>query len=302
MPQITPQSRVQINADPENFQQPRRSITQSTGMNMPKLGKPAEAAQTGQPATTEGSAAPAVTLSPHLTALARKQQDFQKKVQEQRDKEAAWEKEKAAYVPRDSFKAKATQNAEAALADLGLSYEEITNLLIAQKNGADPVQALAEEVKQLKASQEDSVNKQFDAVIKNYKTEAKNLVTKDTTKFAFLEANPEWIDGAVQYIVDEWEANPDNVVSIEDALDLAEENLRDDAKKHAAILEKLNPKTPVQEQVPSLGKKTLPPPKTQAPRTLTQAVESTSVTRTYNQFQHMSMKERIAAAVARASK
>lgn len=311
MPTITPQARVQINSDPENFQQPRRTIVQSTQSGSGKLepftstgavNLPKKPVQNGQTVTPEETTAPAVTLSPQLTALARQQQKLQKEIQAQRDKEASWEKEKAGYIPKEQIQVKAKKNAEEALKEaMGMSYEELTNLVLTQQNGGDPVAALSEEVKALKASQEENANKQFDAVIRQYKNEAKTLIQKDPTKFAFLEANPEWVDGAVQYIVDEWEADENNVISLDDALALAEENLRDDAKKQSAVWDKINKPAEATEEVPAVAKRSLPPPKTTAARTLTHAVES-APTRSFNQFQHMSMKERIAAAVARASK
>lgn len=306
MPTIIPQVRAQINADPENFQQPRRSITQSTGMIMPPKAQTVAAApklpQTGQPVTQVDPAAQAPALSPQLTALTRQKQKLQQEIQAQRDKEVEWEKQKAAYVPRDSIKTRLQQNAAEVLAELGVNYDELTNLLVTQQNGGDPVQALAAEVKELKTAQSQAADKQFQAIVNQYKAEAKSLVSKDAQKFAFLEANPEWIDGAVQHIVDEWEENPDNIVSIDEALALAEETLRDDAEKSAAVLAKVKKPAVTQEEAPvTPGTKTLPPPKTTAPRTLSHSVESTP-TRTYNQFQHLSPRERLQQAIARATK
>lgn len=313
MPTITPQARPAA-VDPANFHQPRKHITHSTGMG-PSIrnkgaGAPTEVAEAtqvqapvGQPIIPESTQAPAVTLSPQLTALTRSQQKLQKEIQAQRDKEANWEKEKASYVSKESIKTRLQQNAAEALAELGTNYEEITNLHVAQLNGADPVAALEAKVKAIEDSQVQATEKQFEAIIKQYKSEAGKLVKADAQKFAFLDANPDWIDGAVQYIVDEWEANPDKEVSLDEALALAEENLRDDAKKHASILEKIKAPQTTAEAPVIPGKKTLPPPRTAtAARTLTHAVESGTPTRTTNQFQHMNMKERLAAAVARASR
>ena len=309
MPTITASERPKV-VDSENFQQPRRTIRASTGMNMPKAAAipqtPPSSPQTGQSTPVVDPTVPAVTLSPQLTALARQQQKLQREIQAQRDKEAAWEKEKSGYIPKESVRAKAQQNAVEALQEaMGMSYEELANLMITQQNSADPVQKLAAEVEQLKTNQVEQTNKQFDAIVKQYKAEATTMVKKDANKFAFLEANPEWIDGAVQHIVDEWEANPDNVVSIDDALALAEETLRDDAKKAAQTLAKLEgPKTPApapQTNVPT-GRRQLPPPQNTAARTLTQSMESGAPTRPKNQFQHLSMKERLDAAIQRAQR
>lgn len=303
MPTITTQARAAIGSGPEDFRMPHKTITQPTGMNLPKIEKPipapldpSEPQKTGQLGISEETPAKAVTLSPQLTALARRQQKLQAEIQAQREKETEWEKQKAEYVPRSGFKAKLQQNAAEALKEFGTDYEELTRLLLEQQNGADPVKALASEVEQLKKAQEDGVNKQFEAIVSQYKAEAKTLVSKEAEKFAFIQANPEWIDGAVQYIVDEWEADNNNVISLEDALALTEDSLRIEAKKQADILAKIEG-TKKPDPAPE---KTLPPPRSGA-RTLTEKVEA-APTRTYNQFQHMSMKERIAQAVARAQR
>jgi hypothetical protein len=303
MPTITPQARAQVNADPENFQQPRRTITQATGMNSPRIDRsqPTAAApklpQTGQGTTPEAPGS-AVTLSPQLTQLARRQQKLQQEVQSQRDKEAAWEKEKAGYVPKDSLKAKAQQNAVEALQEsLGMSYEELTNLMITQQNGADPVRALEAKISKLETDQVENTNRQYEATIKQYKAEASTLVSKDTKKYFLIDKQGAQ-DAVVQHIVDTWEENPEKVLTVEDAANDIEEFLREEAKKQKAYLDELDgPK-----EVPQAGLKKLPPPQKQAPRTLSQSQESSGQSRTYPQFQHLSMKERIAAAMAKAQR
>lgn len=302
MPTITPQARVQVNPDPENFQQPRRTIKVSTGMVVPEKVATVDQTkidQTGQSGTTEVAPGPAVTLSPQLTAIARRQQKLQQEIQAQRDKEMAWEKEKASYVPKDSLKAKFQQNADEAIMEaFGITYEELTNTLIAQKNGVDPVQELTKKIEKLETDQKDNVSKQYDATINQYKREANELVSKDSKKY-FLINKKKAQDAVVQHIVDSWEENPDNVLTIEQAASEVEEFLREEAKQEKAYLEELEgPKEVIQDQ----AQKRLPPPKTAAPRTLSQSVETGTATRVKNQFQHMSMKERIAAATSRAQK
>lgn len=301
MPTITPQARATIGSSPESFQMPRKTVTQATGMTLPTPETaPATAPdpKTGQSAITEDTtSAQAVTLSPQLTALARKQQKLQSEIQAQREREAEWAKKEADYVPKSDFKTKLQQNAVEALKALGTDYEELTRLLLEQQSGADPVRSLQAEVQKLKATQEENVNKQYEATLKQYKAETTALVSRDAKKYFLIDKEGAH-DAVVQHIVDTWEENPDQVLTVEEAANDIEEFLRDEAKKKKALLEELE--GPAVEKT---EEKKLPPPKAQAApvKTLTQSVETTP-TRSFNQFQHLSMKERIAQAVQRAQR
>jgi hypothetical protein len=301
MPTITPTGRATVGASPDEYRLPRSSVTAATGMGLPSLKQvnppvaEGGAEKTGQPDTKEETTAPAVTLSPQLTALARKQQKLQQEIQAQREKEQEWAKKEADYVPKSTFKAKLQENAAEALKDLGTDYDELTRLLLEQQNGADPVKALEAKIQKLESSQEETVNKQYEATIKQYKKETSDLVAKDPKKF-FLIAKEGAEEAVVQHIVDTWEENPDTVLTVEEAASEIEEFLREEAKKKKALLEELEGPPPQKTE-----EKKLPPPRTSSVRTLTEQVES-APTRTYNQFQHLSMKERIAQAIARAQK
>ena len=210
-------------------------------------------------------------------------------------------RKRTSYVAKADFKAKAQQNAAEALKDLGLSYDEITELLLNQQNGSDPVRALQTKVEQLEKSQEDNVNKQFEATIKQYQAEANKLIQSDPKKF-FLIQKEEAHKAVVQHIVDTWEADPEQVLSVEEAANDIEEFLREEAKQKKAYLDELEgPKEPTEETAPKQPAKKLPPPQTAA-RTLTQQVESGTPAKNYQQFQHMSMKERLQAAIQKAQR
>ncbi len=304
MPTISHQSRPQVGGTSQEAAPTRTTITASTGMTMPNKTAPIPGAapvKTGQPGITEETPAAAVTLSPQLTALARKQQRLQSEIQAQREKEAQWTAREADYIPKSTIQAKAKQNAAEALKEaLGMDYEELTALLIAQQNGNDPVTSLRSEVDQLKRSQEENVNKQYEATLKQYRNETDSLVAADTKAFHFLNKGKkagEWGDDCpvVKHIVETWEENPDKVLTVSQAAKEIEEFLREDAKAKAAALRELD--QPAEE---TTQQKRLPSPKSGA-RTLTQSVETTP-TRIPNQFQHLSMKERIAQSIARAQK
>ncbi len=303
MPTISPVARAVIGGNSEEaFRQPRVSVTRSTGMELPPREAPPPAAQTtptqpeiGQSSITEEETPPAaVTLSPQLTALARKQQKLQQEVQALRDREAQFTAKEADYIPKSSFKTKLQENAVQALTELGISYEEITNLLLSQQQGEDPVQALKAEIQEIKASQEQNVSKQYEATLKQYKAETDSLVASDPKYLLVKKGNHQ--DKVVQHIVETWKTD-DKILTVEEATQDIETFLRDQAREQAALLKEIDGEP---AETPPVEEKKLPPPKT-GTRTLTQQVES-APTRTYNQFQHLSPKERLAQAIARAQK
>lgn len=296
MPTISPTVRASIGPSSEEFKQPRAQVKATTGMNLPPVSesKPPVDSKNGQSGINEDTQTPAVTLSPQLTALARKQQKLQQEIQAQRDKEAAWVTKESNYVPKDQFKAKLQQNAVEALKDLGLDYEELTNLLLNQQNGDDPVKKLESKITQLEKAQEENVSKQYDATLKQYRAETDSLISSDPKAY-FLITKGSHQDAVVQHIVDTWKEDDTKILSVDQAAKEVEEFLREQARAQKKLLEELE--GPPAE---TTATKKLPPPK-QVTRTLTNQVES-SPTRTYGQFQHLSMKERIAQAVARANK
>lgn len=277
-------------------------MTQATGMTMPAAEKENPAPtqtentpSTGQSGISDETQARAVTLPPDQTALARKQQKFQSELAAFKAEKAKFEAEKANHVPKSDFQAKLQANAADALKELGTDYETLTRLLLEQANGADPLREMRAELDQLKASQEQNVNAQYEATLKQYKAEVQHLVSKDTKSF-FLIDKEKAHDAVVQHIVDTWEADPDQVLTVEEAARDVEEFLREEAKKKKALLEELEG-PPVDAQ----KEKTLPPPRAAA-KTLSSQMETTPTRAPQNQFQHLSMKERIAEAVKRASR
>lgn len=233
-----------------------------------------------------------VTLSPQLTALARKQQKLQQEIQAQRDKEAAFTAKEADYIPKSQIKAKMETNAVQTLQELGFTYEEVTNLILSQQSGADPhaqeLKALKDEVQSIKSTSEQNVSKQYEATINQYKVEVKKL-TQDNPEFKAINKKNAH-EAVVKHIEDTFNEDGE-ILTVEQASKDIEDYLRDEAKEWSSILEEK--KEPVEE-------KKLPAPKTGL-RTLTQQVASIPPERTHNQSQYLSMKERIAQAVAKSS-
>ncbi len=166
-----------------------------------------------------------------------------------------------------------------------------------QQSKQDPAQAalksLEAKVDKLQNDQEQTVSKQYEATVKQYKKEIDDLIAKDEN---FVTIKEEGLSDAVlQHILDSF--HEDGVVlSVEEASKDIEDYLVEQALRMANLTKvkaKLAP--PVEE------KKTLPPPVKSGLRTLTNDVTSVP-TRTHNQSQHLSMSERIKQAIARAEK
>lgn len=306
MPTITPQARVQIGGNSEDFIRPRASITaQTVAGGMPS--KPRDSAtpathstqKTGQSTISEETSEKAVTLSPQLTALARRQQKLQQEIQAQRDKEAAWATKEADYVPKSTLKARFQEDPLEGLKEyMGMDYEQFNAAVLSKLNGADPVRELRSEIDQLKKNQEDNTNKQYEATLKQYKAEADALVSSDLKAFHLINKGKHQ-DAIVQHIVETWQENPDSVLTVAQAAKEVEEVLRENARAQAAALKELD--APVEEAAPN-PKKTLPPPQRGGAQTLTNQVDRTPQGRIPNQMQHLSMKERLAEAVRRAQR
>lgn len=307
MPAITPQVRATIGGGQHEPILPRASIKAATGMNLPTLKESKQSEEAlGQLDTKEETIKPAVTLDPQTSTLARNQQKLQAEIRALREKEAAFEKQKAEYVPKAEFKAKLQQNAAEALSELGTTYDELTSALLSQKNTDDPVRKLEVKIEQLEKSQEDNVNKQFDATLKQYRAEADSLIAADPKTYHFISKgmkSEKWNGECpvTTHILEEWKHNPDNVLTVEKAAKEIESFLRLEAKAEADALRELEALEKPAEETAPVAKKTLPPPPRATTRTLTEQVTSTP-TRTQNMFQHMSMKERIAEAARRAQK
>ena len=161
-----------------------------------------------------------------------------------------------------------------------------------QSQGDDAVSQLRGEIEQLKKSQKDTVDKQYEATLKQYRHETDSLLEKNPREFTLLRKQGQE-QAVVDWIVNVFENEDGRVISVEQAAREVESYLRQEAKSLAEALREAEPEETKTERK-------LPPPQREN-RTLTNAVESVP-TRTYGQFQHLSPKERLAQAMARASR
>lgn len=275
-----------------------RAPMRSQNINQPRTNVDPVAADS---ATTADS----VRLSPQITALARKEQAFRQREQAFKEREKALEAKLAEADQysqlKDKFKAKDFSEAEA----LGLTYDEFTQYKLNQTNGEDPnaqaIKALESKIEALSKGQEEKATQEYAETVAAYKKELTSMATSDPA-FAKVKAFTDvgadgkefsGVDIATQFIVDSWEQDSEEV-TVEEALKLTNDLIREKAKKWASLLDE-EPKVSG-----AAGPGPLPPPK-QGTRTLTQQMQPTGTERRQQKsLQHLSESERYVEARARA--
>lgn len=267
--------------------------------------------ENGQPTTSKEETNPAaVTLSPQLTALARKEQTFRKQEQafktqqlEFKAKQEAFEKSQADFAVLSKSKERLAADDYSVLDELGVSYEKYTNYLLNKGEGETTenkaIKELRDELNGIKTQQEEqetkrkeSIDKQYAETIKQYERGIADLIAKDPEYESIKETKAE--AHVLQHILDTFNEDGETL-TIEQAAKEIEEFIVEDAlamSKLKKIQAKLQP--PVEE------KKQIQPPK-QAMKTLTNQVAAQG-SKTFPQFQHLSPKERIAQAIAKSQR
>jgi len=270
---------------------PRQVVqAQPTGMSIEKPN-----AESGQTPVVEATKDKAVTLSPQLTALARKEQKLRQQEQAFKAEKAALEAERVEIANLKNFKSKLSAKDYSALDEAGVSYEEWTNYLInkgeSEKPETQALKKLEAEIQSLKSAQEQSVNKQYEATVNQYKKEIASLIQTSPEFESVKELKAE--EHVLQHILDTFNQDGE-ILSVEQAAKEVEEALVEEAMNFAKLKK-------VQDKLkPAQPEKQLPPPSKSIPKTLTNQAAVAAPSAPRNQFQHLSMKERIAQAVARA--
>lgn len=309
MPTITarPGAVTQTNQGPVSAV-PRTSITANTraGFTQNPYSSPDEEVTAtteesgGQGITSveevETKSPEAVTLSPQLTALARREQKFRQQEQAFKAERAKFESEKAEVAGLQPLRAKLAAKDFSALEDLGVDYNEYTEYLLNKPEGEKPeakaLNEMREELNSFKETQKKNEEKQYEATVSQYRNDIKALVAKDPNFESIKESGAE--EHVLQHILDTFEQDGE-ALSVEEAAKEVEEQIIEDALKLAKL-------SKVQAKM-APPKKTLPPPSQKGAglRTLTQQI-APPTSRTYAQFQHLSPKERLAQAVAKANR
>lgn len=303
MPVITPQERPIITATTEDaFRYPKKIITQSTGMDISKSfsGAPVEQVEEAPKdrqldTSAETNTPKEVTLSPQLTALARKEAKIRQQEQALKADREAIAAERLEIAELRELKTKLAAKDYSGIENL-VQYDEYTNYLLNKAEGNRPeteaIKKLEDEIKAIKTTQETTVTKQYEATIAQYERDIKNAVESNPEYSSIKERNAE--KHVLQHILDTFNEEGE-VLTVDQAAKEIEEFILEEA----LAMQKLSK---VQKQTaPKIEEKRLPPPKSGL-RTLTNQVVQGSSSTPKNQFQHLSMKERIVEAAKRSQR
>lgn len=293
MPIITnAQHPVKTNQNEESFTYPKKTVQAST--KVPNWSELAQSRQESIPVETPQQDSPKeATLSPQLTILARKEQKLRQQELALKQERESVAREKERFARFEALENKLKAKDYTGLEEYGLSYQDWTNHQIEQAQGSDPrdqkIKELEAKLNKFEQTQVETVNKQYDATISQYKRDIAKTIEQDKFKaIKIMEAD----EHVLQHILDTFKE--ENIaLTVDEACEDVLQVLMDDAKKFKE-LEAKPESTPAQSQ-----EKVLPPPRT---KTLTNQIPRSEPSQPRNQFQHMSPKERLAAAIARASK
>lgn len=158
--------------------------------------------------------------------LAEKEQGWLTKEQEYQQK----------YIPRD----KLTTDPLGALQEAGLSYEQLTQMLM--NPPSQETLTLQAKIKELEAkldgklssfeeSQKQAQSKQYEQAINGIRNQVKALVTGDTENFELINANGEDAQEAVVRYIEDYYKETDTVLTVQEAAKLVEEHLLEETTK-----------------------------------------------------------------------
>ncbi len=238
-----------------------------------------------------------VTLSPKVSAIARREQA-------QRQREAALKQREADLADKlaDAEKFKKLQERIAAkdygaADELGLKYDEYTDHLVKQQADKNPQEErtlkLERELAEFKKSQEEQTQRDYEANQKLWKVEITRTISADEELTAFetrakenglLEDGASFADLILQHINDSFEED-DIELTAEQAATEIKEALKDRAKKFSSMLGNVTFEAPAKR----LG----------APKTITQNMTVSSQKPVKKPFHLMSEAEQIAEAYRR---
>ena len=237
--------------------------------------------------TAESLSAPteSVRLSPHLSALARKESAVRAKEQALRERERQLEARLADSDKFNQIKTKIASKDLSAAEELGVTYEDYTKYLTDKLRDSDPqtqaVKEIRDELESLKKNQEENVDRQFDANVAEYRKAISQLV--ENPEYAAIK-RLKGENHVLQYILDSFEE--DNIqLSVDEAA-------RDVLAMFKANKEELSNAF---NEERSAQARTLPPPKMGA-KTLTQQVTTGSERPSLKPLSQMNDAERWAEA------
>jgi hypothetical protein len=259
------------------------------------------AQKTNQPVEpTEPAVAPvaevppeeSVTLSPKVSAIARKEAALRQREKELKEKDRTFAEKMADAEKYQQLKAKLAAKDYSAAEELGLTYDEYVKHELNKEAAKDPaterVAQLEEKLTALQKAQEENVVKEYQANQNLWKQEIVKTVKENDEFSTVRELGAE--DIVLQHINDSFEE--DNIeLTVEQAAKDIEDALLARAEKFASV-------SKIKNKVPE--NKVLGAPKTSKVSTITQNMTTTPKTvATSKPFHLMSESEQIAEAIRR---
>lgn len=210
-------------------------------------------------------------------AIRKMQQDLQAERQRwQSERDAEKKKYETDYIP----KSRIVEDPLTALTDLGLSYDQLTQMILTGHNSQDPaIRALRQEIRAMKDAQakaaeeaQASTKTQYEQAVKQISNEVKMLVASNNEFESIKQAGME--DAVTELITQTFESEG-ILMDVEEAARQVENHLLDEAVRLASLskvqqrLKPQTPETPVQEPSTAPAKQSQPQP------TLTNKMQAT---------------------------
>lgn len=231
-----------------------------------------------------------VTLSPQISALARKEQAQRKREQALVQREKSLEAKLADAEKYAQLKSKLAAKDYSAADELGMTYEEYTQYLIDKQATSDPAELryrkMEEELSSVKKNQEEQVIKEYQANQSLWKEEISKLVdgNEEFSTIKDLEAK----DLVLRHINDSFDEDGIELTAEQAAKEIEAELVKR-AEKFASV-------TKIKNRIQEA--KVLGPPKSSS-KTLTQNMTVTSQKPSTKPFHLMSESEQLAEAIRR---
>lgn len=210
-----------------------------------------------QPAATpEVPAQKPDELSSKFATLAKKEKALRAQAQALKAKEDAMKAQEADYATKYIPKERLTKETLSVLNEMGISYDQLTNMILNQPPQPDKVvldlqreiSELKNELKSHKTQTEESQTKAYDQAVNQIRNEAKLLVDSDPTFETIKDTdNTE----AIVELIKERYSSEGVVMTVQEAAKEVEEYLLDEAMKMAGLKKVKEKLALVKEEVPA---------------------------------------------------
>lgn len=287
-----------VTNQPTQFNLPERVMDPRDPSTIPKSDD-APAPDVKQTASSEGDApeeaatSESVTLSPQISAIARKEQAQRQREQSLKRREQALEAKLKNADKFENLEAKIKAKDFSSAEELGLTYEEYTQYLLTKEAAKNPEEQrfrdLDKKLAEIKQAQDDLTNREYQANQGLWKAEISRVISESTelplVKKAIKTFGPKFEADILDHINTSFEEDGLEI-SAADAAAQFEEVLRERASFY-------------KDDAPQAEKKRLGPPGQSSPKTITQQMTTSSKAAQTKPFHLMSESEQLAEAIRR---